>query len=178
MVYGDGKPIRKVLKNSCWTIKYYSWTSKGPCIDLDHCSPTGMWGHQTGTILSSYSSSIQPEYRHKNFSWCLLTQARSCSPTIFIMEAHCLCLSGHVRNRNKIRPDRKGGPSYYLGLWKILLLYLGKKLQPLVPLLNTKHLDNLPPHILRFHLRLSRFEYFAQHVPGCTQQIHSYVHHF
>ena len=38
--------------------------------------------------------------------------------------------------------------------------------KPLVPLLNSKHLDSLPPRILRFRLRLSRFDYSVQHVPG------------
>ena len=31
--------------------------------------------------------------------------------------------------------------------------------EPLVPLLGSKHLDSLPPRILRFRLRLSRFSY-------------------
>ena len=38
--------------------------------------------------------------------------------------------------------------------------------KPLVPLLNTKQLDNLPPRILRFRLRLAKYNYIAQHVPG------------
>ena len=31
--------------------------------------------------------------------------------------------------------------------------------KPLIPLLSCKHLDNLPPRILRFRLRLNRFDY-------------------
>ena len=38
--------------------------------------------------------------------------------------------------------------------------------KPLVPLLNSKALDNLPPRILRFRLRLARYQYTAKHVPG------------
>ena len=38
--------------------------------------------------------------------------------------------------------------------------------KPLVPLLGTKHLDCLPPRILRFRLRLNRFSYDIKHVPG------------
>ena len=38
--------------------------------------------------------------------------------------------------------------------------------KPLVPLLNSKRLDSLPPRILRFRLRLSRFDYTVQHVLG------------
>ena len=38
--------------------------------------------------------------------------------------------------------------------------------KPLVPLLGSKSLDSLPPRILRFRLRLSRFNYSIHHVPG------------
>ena len=38
--------------------------------------------------------------------------------------------------------------------------------KPLIPLLNEKHLDALPPRILRFRLRLAKFDYIAVHVPG------------
>jgi len=38
--------------------------------------------------------------------------------------------------------------------------------KPLVPLLNTKHLDDLPPRILRFRLRLAKFQFAAYHIPG------------
>ena len=38
--------------------------------------------------------------------------------------------------------------------------------KPLIPLLNTKHLDSLPPRILRFRLRLAKFDYTVFHVPG------------
>ena len=35
-----------------------------------------------------------------------------------------------------------------------------------VPLLNSKRLDNLPPRILRFQLRMARYSYVVEHVPG------------
>ena len=38
--------------------------------------------------------------------------------------------------------------------------------KPLVPLLGSKHLDRLPPRILRFRLRLDRFSYNIEQVPG------------
>ena len=38
--------------------------------------------------------------------------------------------------------------------------------KPVVPLLNNKSLDTLPPRILRFRLRLMRFDYTVCHVPG------------
>ena len=38
--------------------------------------------------------------------------------------------------------------------------------KPLVPILSYKHLDNLPSRVLRFRLRLMRFDYDVVHVPG------------
>ena len=49
---------------------------------------------------------------------------------------------------------------------------LGKHIQveidhkPLMPLLGLKHLDSLPPRILRFRLQLDRFSYDIKHIPG------------
>ena len=48
---------------------------------------------------------------------------------------------------------------------------LGKKVhvktdhKPLVPLLSTKYLDNMPPGVLRFRLWLARYDYTISHVP-------------
>ena len=55
---------------------------------------------------------------------------------------------------------------------KFFRYILGKHIEletdhkPLVPLLNNKHLDSLPPRILRFRLHLMRFDYQVNHVPG------------
>ena len=55
---------------------------------------------------------------------------------------------------------------------KFTTYVLGKQIviqtdhKPLVPLFSTKNLDNLPPHILRFRLRLNRFDFTICHVPG------------
>ena len=38
--------------------------------------------------------------------------------------------------------------------------------KPLIPILSTKQLDKLPPRVLRFRLRLARFNYTIEHVPG------------
>ena len=40
--------------------------------------------------------------------------------------------------------------------------------KPLVPLLGSKSLDTLPPRVLRFRIRLMRFQYSINHVPGKT----------
>lgn len=52
--------------------------------------------------------------------------------------------------------------SYILG--KAISIETDHKL--LVPLLGSKCLDSLPPRVLRFRLRLARFEYQITHVPG------------
>ena len=55
---------------------------------------------------------------------------------------------------------------------KFSMYILGKRFQvetdhkPLVPLLGSKHLDSLPPRVLRFQLRLARFDYSIVHIPG------------
>ena len=38
--------------------------------------------------------------------------------------------------------------------------------KPLVPILSTKHLNDLPPRVLRFRLRMAKFDYSISHVPG------------
>ena len=38
--------------------------------------------------------------------------------------------------------------------------------KPLIPLLGKTQLDSLPPRVLRFRLRLTRFDYSIAHVPG------------
>jgi len=40
--------------------------------------------------------------------------------------------------------------------------------KPLVPLLGSKRLDSLPPSVLHFRLRLTRFQYSICHAPGKT----------
>ena len=52
--------------------------------------------------------------------------------------------------------------SYVLGK----AIHLETDYKPLVPLLNRTNLDSLPARVLRFRLRLSRFDYSISHVPG------------
>ena len=55
---------------------------------------------------------------------------------------------------------------------KFSMYILGKRFliktdhKSLVPLLGSKHLDSLPPRVLRFRLRLARFDYSIVHIPG------------
>ena len=50
--------------------------------------------------------------------------------------------------------------------------------KPLVPLFGTKNLDSLPPRILRFRLRLARFDYSVHivRVSCCPLLMRSHVH--
>lgn len=56
--------------------------------------------------------------------------------------------------------------------WQLLGPILGRSFdieidhEPLVPLFTYKHLDNLPPRILRFRLQMARYDYTIIHVPG------------
>ena len=45
-------------------------------------------------------------------------------------------------------------------------IYIDTDHNPLVPLVGTKHLDSLRPPILRFRLRLMRFDFCIEHIPG------------
>ena len=38
--------------------------------------------------------------------------------------------------------------------------------KPLVPLMSSKHLNDLPPRVLRFRPRMAKFDYEIRHVPG------------
>ena len=55
---------------------------------------------------------------------------------------------------------------------KFAMYLLGKRFhietdhKPLVPLLGSRHMDTLPPRVLRFRLRLDRFDFSIEHVPG------------
>lgn len=53
--------------------------------------------------------------------------------------------------------------------WESFLIHTDHK--PLISLLGSKQLDNLPPRILRFRLQLTRFQYSIEHTPGKTLYI-------
>ena len=63
----------------------------------------------------------------------------------------------------------EGGTGHHLGMRKVLT-YLLRMQFPIetdhISLLGMKQLDNLPPRILRFRIRLTRFNYAIQHVLG------------
>lgn len=61
--------------------------------------------------------------------------------------------------RRDLHNARSLVPIYDLLLWSLTT-------SPWPLLLNAKQVDNLLPQIFRFHLRLAKYDYIAQHVPG------------
>ena len=47
-----------------------------------------------------------------------------------------------------------------------MVFYCETDHKPLIPLLSTKNLDELPPRIQRFHMHLMRYHFTISHVPG------------
>ena len=59
--------------------------------------------------------------------------------------------------------------NYIVG--KRILIETDRK--PLIPILNTKDLDVLPPCVLRFRLRMARFDYVTEHVRTWETAVYS-----
>ena len=55
-------------------------------------------------------------------------------------------------------------------IWQVVQSNKGSNIETnhklLVPLLRTKHLDDLPPCVLRFRIRLMRYDFTMQYVAG------------
>ena len=86
------------------------------------------------------------------------------------MATRCLRVSFNDARRTKIRPDRERGFSNHQQFSDYAL---GRKftIESLIPLLNSKNLDSLPPRVVRFRLRLAIFDYIVNHVPGTADTL-------
>ena len=60
------------------------------------------------------------------------------------LETSCICLQESHSYRAAIRPNQKRGTSYYLGLCLGRSFHVETDHKPLVPLLSTKNLEELP----------------------------------
>ena len=87
------------------------------------------------------------------------------------METSCLCIKVPFGDGATVCPDREALATTW-ACEKFSTYLIGKTFdvetdyKPLIPLLITKHLDDLPPRILRFRLRLAKFQFAAYHIPG------------
>ena len=152
-------------------------------------SPSGnywvLWGSGCGSkakkeplhrLRQNCCSSVWPTCRCKSFSRCLFVWPRGRPPpeSRTLLKTPGLHIMCPVRDRREVCPNRKRSSVSDMGLWrKILSTYLLRRHfsletdgKPLVPLLSSKHLDNLPPYVLRFCLRLARYNFSIAHVPG------------
>ena len=88
------------------------------------------------------------------------------------METSCICFSFNDRHGETICSDQMEALAATWACDKFSDYVLGRNFhietdhKPLVLLLTTKHLDSLPPRIVRFRLRLARYDYTISHVSG------------
>ena len=100
------------------------------------------------------------------------TRSRIVATVSWQLETSCICLTINDRNEQRYAQIEKEALATTWACEKFSNYLLGSHLEieidhkPLVPLLSSKHLDDLPPRVLRFRLRLARFNYSITHVPG------------
>ena len=88
------------------------------------------------------------------------------------LETYSICLSHNDGHRNTLCTNEKESLALTWACERFSMYLLGRSFtletdhKPLISLLSTKNLDNLPPHILRFRLRLMRYNFNIVHVPG------------
>ena len=111
---------------------------------------------------------------HKSLCRCFFTQTWSSSTPVhqWSIETHLLCIMVDVWNREKICPNREWSSRNNMGMLEICHIPDWQTLpcrdwpQTPSPLPGVKHLDTLPPRVIRFCLCLNRFHYNIKHVPS------------
>jgi len=142
-----------------------------------------LWGPEQETyfkylisdLTTNNSHILQSISAYQDLSRCLLIQPWGCltSAKWFNMASSGLCVPFNDRHWGTLCTIRERGSDTHLGLWEVQCYILGKHIiletdhKPLVLILSYKHLDNLPPWVLRFRLRLM----------SCTWQISLYCWH-
>ena len=139
-------------------------------------TPTGvsLCQDQGGSLPANSSSPLRPHMRNQSFSrrislW--LGSSFTTTPRRRLETSH-LCLKVNVGDGESVRSDRERSLSSHWASEKFSEYLIGKQFhietdhKPLVPILSTESLDQLPPRVLRFRLRRMIFHYTIAHVPG------------
>ena len=88
------------------------------------------------------------------------------------METGSLRITCALENGEAICTNKERDISTDMGLGEAFNLPVEPKFaaetdhKPIVPLLSSKRLDDLPLRILRFQLQLARYDFSKHHVPG------------
>ena len=129
---------------------------------------------QGGAYKTNRPSSLW--YSSQSFCRCVVIWTGSCSPAADQqrMEASSLCILVHDWSGTEIIMLKLRRPWWLPGhvrvflttrtFWDVTDIKTDNKL--LVPLLSSKHMDDLPPRVLCSWLRLARFDYSIKHFPG------------
>ena len=129
---------------------------------------------EAGADKTDSPCTVRPECSHQDLSRCLSIWARSSIPPGSGIRSSMRPVH-YQRQRDGMHRLRRrpwlSHANYILGR----LFLIETDHEPLVPILSTKHLDDLPLRVLRFRLRLARFNYTMHH--AYTQQIAVYCRH-
>ena len=130
---------------------------------------------QRGAYKTNGTGTIRPKGKVKSVRrWFFLWSRRSfdATPRRERLEACSIRLPLFDRNRGRYAQIEKEALALTWSCEKFSYYILGSKFEietdhkPLVPLLSSKHLNDLPPRVLRFRLRMAKFNYNISHVPG------------
>ena len=130
---------------------------------------------QKGAYLTYNTNTLRPSSTHQNVGRCLIVWIRvsAAAAVKTQLKVSCLFVMSNEWDRGAVCSNRKGSDSSHLGQWQIPQLYSYRQqfeiktdYKPLVPLLISKHLNNLPHRILQFKLGVAKFHYNIKHVPG------------
>ena len=169
---GDDQPAREILSQpSRVELAPPSATEYDTVFGVGTWSGVSLFSAQSGVDTTNRAHPLQSQSQHKSVGWCILLRSRSCPSPAKWRGLETLRFSLNDGDRKAVCSDRKGGTRNNLGLWEVHRLHPGMELshrdwpQTSRSLLSTKHLDCLPPRVLRFHLRMARYSYIKQHVP-------------
>ena len=155
------KPLRELLSNKCTWLWGPAQDEAFQQVKSELIKPTilALYNPETDTIVSADASSY-------GLGAVLLQKSDSTwKPVVYasrsMTETECHYAQIEKEALATTWACEKFTP-YILG--KTFTIQTDHK--PLVPLLGSKNLDILPPRILRFRLRMDRFDYSIVHVPG------------